>query len=136
MTYLEALEILADDPHVWRYRELTADEFPSPRTRDAWRDRVVVLAGGELAPKPAAPAHVPDYPSLARQAWAASKAAASFVASGFKIADQAEQDRRMAICRTCEFFDSGQTRCRKCGCHASLKARIATEHCPKVPPLW
>lgn len=39
-----------------------------------------------------------------------------------------EQQRRMAICATCEFF-TGLT-CKKCGCHIRFKAKLQTEHCP------
>lgn len=49
MTYLEALDILGvyAHPHLWRYRELTADDYHDQTTRDAWRAQVVVMAGGE-----------------------------------------------------------------------------------------
>lgn len=39
-----------------------------------------------------------------------------------------EQERRLAICAECEFFN-GIT-CRKCGCHIRFKAKLQTEHCP------
>ena len=51
--------------------------------------------------------------------------------------DQAEHDRRLAICQEpCEHYDPCQGRCRKCGCKMSLKTRLATEHCPLDPPKW
>jgi hypothetical protein len=60
MTYLVALDILASDPHCWRYRELTANDFHDPQVRDAWRDRIVSMAGGQPEPIAAAPASPPD----------------------------------------------------------------------------
>lgn len=72
-----------------------------------------------------------SYPPLATQAGSAIKAAVGFVADGLKTVDQAEQERRLAICReACEHFDQGAGRCRLCGCFASLKSRIARESCP------
>lgn len=47
MTYEEALEILASDPHVWRYRQLVAEDFHDHEVRDAWRARVIQLATGQ-----------------------------------------------------------------------------------------
>lgn len=67
MTYLEALEILAADPHCWRYRELTADEYPNARTRDAWRAQVIVMAGGPPPARP--PAATPVRRAPPRDAW-------------------------------------------------------------------
>lgn len=44
------------------------------------------------------------------------------------IASASEIDRRMAICQSCEFFTG--TTCKKCGCLASFKTKLATETCP------
>jgi hypothetical protein len=50
MTWPEALEsaALADDPHLWRYRQLCADQWPgiTQCQRDAYRAQVIELAGG------------------------------------------------------------------------------------------
>jgi hypothetical protein len=48
MTYLEAIESLADDPHAWRYRQLAADDYHDPGVRDAWRLRLVDMASGRF----------------------------------------------------------------------------------------
>ena len=72
----------------------------------------------------------PSYPPLLTQAGNAVKAAAGFVASGFAVADQAEQERRLAICQECEFFDHARSRCTKCGCIAVWKAWVASQKCP------
>ncbi len=66
----------------------------------------------------------------------AARAAAGFVADGFRVVSEEEQERRMAICRGCEHFDPEHGRCRLCGCVAALKTRIASQHCPDDPPKW
>ncbi len=53
------------------------------------------------------------------------------VAAGhhFKITDD-EAKKRLSICQSCEFFDSLQTRCKKCGCFMALKTYLKAERCP------
>jgi hypothetical protein len=46
-----------------------------------------------------------------------------------------EKERRLSICRGCEFFklstlNSHLSTCLKCGCALNLKTRLETEHCP------
>ena len=83
-----------------------------------------------------------EYPPLLEQAANAAGALVRAAASGFARVDQAEQDRRLAICRgddtqpKCEFYDPSQGRCFKCGCVAAWKARLVSEHCPLDPPRW
>ena len=58
MTHDDALECLADHPHLWRFVELTADDNADVEQRDAYRELVVRLASGEpLAPPPVAVDH-------------------------------------------------------------------------------
>ena len=61
-----------------------------------------------------------DYPSLFQQATNAVRAVGSVVASVVQgepvLASQEDQDRRLAICHSCEFWDAAQGRCSKCGC--------------------
>lgn len=128
MDWTEALEVVIERTKHERYRDLCAETHPS---HERFRAEMIRQATGQ---SPAAPA--PRYPSLVQQAWNVSKAATGFVTSGFQIADQAEQERRIAICHTCELYDPVKDRCLKCGCKISLKTRIASSHCPKVPPLW
>jgi hypothetical protein len=53
------------------------------------------------------------------------------VAGGMKKVSQEEMDRRMDICKGCEFFTDGdRPRCSKCGCHLNIKARWESAHCP------
>ena len=44
--------------------------------------------------------------------------------------DQTEFDRRMAICRSCEFLKRPAEQCSKCGCFMKLKSKIERAHCP------
>jgi len=55
-----------------------------------------------------------------RLGWTFVKAQAKFAADGFQCVDQAEYDRRRAICEACEHLTG--TRCGVCGCFVSLKA--------------
>jgi hypothetical protein len=83
-----------------------------------------------------------QYPRLMEQATNAAGALIRAAASGFAHVSQAEQDRRLAICRgddtqpKCNFYDPSQGRCFKCGCVAAWKARLVSEHCPLDPPRW
>lgn len=53
-------------------------------------------------------------PSLAQKAVNLAAAAAQHVAAGLPMVDQAEIDRRFAICQRCEHYDG--TACGQCGC--------------------
>lgn len=73
----------------------------------------------------------PAYPSPARQVANFVGAVGRIVASGFAAVSEAEQARRLAICRApCEMFDPSQDRCRGCGCPLAAKSRWLSEPCP------
>jgi hypothetical protein len=56
---------------------------------------------------------------------------AKAAATGEKIiVSPAEMERRLAICRVCEFFQASPMKCLKCDCFLNLKTRLETEHCP------
>lgn len=74
---------------------------------------------------------VVEYPSFAAQTVSVLKAAARFVGDGMARVDQAEYDRRRAICEACPLFDAVKERCRACGCRLNLKPWMRSEHCPK-----
>jgi len=44
--------------------------------------------------------------------------------------DEVEADKRLDICKGCEFFDSLSQRCSKCGCYLTVKTYLKAEHCP------
>lgn len=59
------------------------------------------------------------------------KSAVKHVANGMKKVSKKEMNRRIDICKGCEFFTDGdRPRCSKCGCHLNIKARWESAHCP------
>ena len=83
-------------------------------------------------PLPSAPPI--DDPSLLTKAANLGKAAlrvGTAIVCGEKVTvSDEEHDRRMDICRDCEFFNHERESCRHCGCNSIFKNRLATEHCP------
>jgi hypothetical protein len=47
-----------------------------------------------------------------------------------KRSDEEEFERRMDICRSCEFFRVRTETCRKCGCFMKLKTKLERANCP------
>jgi hypothetical protein len=47
-----------------------------------------------------------------------------------KRSNEEEFERRMDICRSCEFFRANTQTCRKCGCFMKLKTKLERAHCP------
>jgi len=41
-----------------------------------------------------------------------------------------EANRRLNICKGCQFFDSLSQRCSRCGCFLSVKTYLKAESCP------
>ena len=73
----------------------------------------------------------PNQPSLMKKITNFTKSAIKHVRSGMKNASEKEIDKRMEICKGCEFFIEGEKpRCSKCGCHLNLKARWESSKCP------
>ncbi len=53
------------------------------------------------------------------------------VAAGNPInASDDEVSKRKSICNSCEFFNSAQDRCTKCGCYMAVKTYLKASHCP------
>lgn len=123
MDWTEALEIVVNRPpgHE-RYRVLTADDHPD---KEVWRHRMIEQATGVPA----------EFPSLATQAvnamGAAGRAVGAFLTGQAVMVDQAEHDRRMAICEACPELDRERNKCRACGCYLSIKPWGARESCPR-----
>ena len=46
------------------------------------------------------------------------------------IEDKEVIDKRMEICRSCDFFITLTTQCKKCGCAMALKTKLAGAGCP------
>lgn len=62
-------------------------------------------------------------------AHAAGKAVIAFKNGEPIIADNPTHERRLILCRDCEFIDGNK--CSECGCFTTLKAHLETETCPK-----
>ena len=60
--------------------------------------------------------------------------AIGFVASGFKATPLSDLQKRLDICRACDFWDSeafaGTGSCKVCGCSTQAKLRMAVSFCP------
>ncbi len=76
----------------------------------------------------------PQMPSIGRMAMNAAQSVvrnAASVAQGNALQiEPAEANRRLSICRGCEFFNAGAQRCQKCGCFLSVKTYLKAEKCP------
>jgi hypothetical protein len=75
-----------------------------------------------------------EYPALLQQAANVAQAAGSALAAAVRgepiSVVQEEQERRLAICHECEFWDAAGGRCSRCGCFGQWKTWLATQHCP------
>lgn len=79
-------------------------------------------------------------PSPRVRAASVVRAAVRWAKAGFKTRTHEEAEAILEnFCRKCEHYggEKGLLRiaCRLCGC-SSKKTYLATEHCPKHPPLW
>jgi hypothetical protein len=117
----EDLEIVIARTGHAPYRWLVSDANPDVESRMEHRRIVAELAAGTPPAKP---------PSLVTQAVSVTKAAARFVASGCATVDQAEFDRRHAICEACEHFDAAANRCGICSCNMAIKPWMRDIECP------
>jgi hypothetical protein len=73
-------------------------------------------------------------PAFKTQLKSVASSVLNFAKSGLDITDPAVLEKRLAICKSCEFWDAkafNETgRCNKCGCSTWAKLRMATEKCP------
>jgi hypothetical protein len=44
--------------------------------------------------------------------------------------EQEEAQKRLNICKKCDFFNALQERCGKCGCNMAVKTYLRAERCP------
>lgn len=44
--------------------------------------------------------------------------------------DPNEANKRLSICKKCEFFNNLSQRCSKCGCFLAVKTYLKAERCP------
>lgn len=75
-----------------------------------------------------------SYPSLPEQGTNLAKFSFELLKRAFQgqalTVSQEVKENRLSICRTCEWYDSEQTRCKHCGCYLEEKARFALDSCP------
>jgi recombinational DNA repair protein RecR len=75
-----------------------------------------------------------SYPSLPDQGKNLAKFAFEVVKNAMQsdalfVSDEIKQ-KRLAICRTCEYYDESQVRCKHCGCFLEHKTKFALDSCP------
>lgn len=124
MDYLSALDIVVARTRHERYRWLCSDDNPNIAQRNSYREFVIREANGGTSVYP------PLREQLGNAASAVGRVAYAMMHGQHIAVDQDEQNRRLAICRDCEFFDATQGRCMKCGCFGAFKSWLATERCP------
>jgi len=73
----------------------------------------------------------PKTPSVKAMAKSAVKSIFGAIKNPTKVSDE-ERDRRLAICRSCEFLIKTEKseRCAKCGCFVTWKTKLEAWHCP------
>lgn len=49
----------------------------------------------------------------------------------FETVDEKTQQERFSICKSCEFFRSSISQCKKCGCYMPAKTWLAEQVCPE-----
>lgn len=75
-----------------------------------------------------------DYPSLPEQGKNLAKFTFELVkqalSSNALLVSEEVKQQRLEICKTCEFYDESQVRCKHCGCFLQQKAGFALDSCP------
>ena len=77
---------------------------------------------------------VASSPSLANRGVSLATAAVQFVLDGCTLSGVAVANKRLDICRGCDWFKDNE--CRICGCYMPVKVYIAAMSCPDDPPKW
>lgn len=76
----------------------------------------------------------PQMPSVAEMAKNAFTSAAEAIDhyrhTKIFIAQEREKERRLGVCKACEFIVLSDMRCTKCGCFMKVKAGMASSQCP------
>lgn len=76
-----------------------------------------------------------QYPSLGDQAKNLAQFSFNVVRSALNsenslLVTEEVRNERMDTCRSCEYYDAKQVRCRHCGCFLEQKVRFAIDSCP------
>jgi len=73
----------------------------------------------------------PSFGQMARNLGGSVVRNVQSVAAGNELKiSESEAKRRLDTCKSCEFFDEVQQRCRKCGCYMAVKTYLKAEKCP------
>lgn len=75
-------------------------------------------------------------PSVVTQATNLAHSLWDWATSGFKMASEEEQARRLGICADCQHWVASSRRCSVCGCLLAYKVQMKSEHCPLAEPKW
>lgn len=75
-----------------------------------------------------------DYPSLPEQGKNIAKFTFDVIKQAFSsnalfVSEEVSQ-QRLDICKTCEYYDDSQVRCKHCGCFLNQKVKFALDSCP------
>jgi hypothetical protein len=72
--------------------------------------------------------------SIFKKAFNFTKASVKHIATGFNKVDPKISEKRMEICKSCEFYqderDKDNPSCQKCGCFLAIKTTWASQACP------
>ena len=69
-------------------------------------------------------------PTLAEMTQSFAKSMSGWAKAGFALASDEEKDKRLGICKSCDYWKEGKYgRCLKCGC-SGLKLWLKHEKCP------
>jgi len=75
-----------------------------------------------------------SYPSLPDQGKNLAKFTFQLVKKalqgGALVVSQEVKEQRLEVCRTCDWYDPSQVRCKHCGCFLEEKANFALDSCP------
>lgn len=81
-----------------------------------------------------------SYPSIGEQAKNLAKFTFEVVGTALNrtedddlkalLASPEIREKRLEICRACEYYDEKQVRCRKCGCFLTHKVKFTIDSCP------
>ena len=59
-----------------------------------------------------------------------ARSAVRYGMNGFRNVSTEAREKRLDICKKCEFYDNENTSCKECGCYLMVKTSWASESCP------
>jgi hypothetical protein len=113
-------------------------DFPSAQrcfTLTRWAQQAVTLRAQHAAAAEAL-RNDPKLPSLYRRGLNFMRDFAKHAGAGFVVTSALGQQRRRAICDTCNYRNRQADACSLCGCPVNSMIRWAIKKCPDNPPRW